>query len=90
MAQSLYLVLLQKPELDGDIVAHSLVLLAVGLEVLLGELYLGHGGGVAGAQVQLLQIGAVGVVLDPMSRGTISVKGWRPTNVHESLTITNP
>lgn len=35
------------------------------LELLLGELDLGHGGGIARPQVQLLQVGAVRVVLDP-------------------------
>ncbi|TNN89739.1 hypothetical protein EYF80_000342 [Liparis tanakae] len=51
------LVLLQELQLDGDVVAHPLVLLAVDLELQLGELDLGRGGGVPGPQVQLLQIG---------------------------------
>lgn len=59
-----HLVLLQELELDRDVVSHPLVLLAVDLELLLGLLHLGCGGGVARPQAQLLQVGAVGVILN--------------------------
>ena len=59
------LVLFQELQLDGDVVSHPLVLLAVDLELLLGQLDLGHGGGVTWAQIQLLQICTVRVILHP-------------------------
>lgn len=64
-----YLVLLQELELDRHVAAHLLVLLAVDLELQLGLLYLGQGGGVARAQVQLLQVCAVRVILNPGGMG---------------------
>lgn len=70
------LVLFQELQLDGDVVAHPLVLLAVDLELQLGDLDLGRGGGVTGPQVQLLQIGTVRVVLDPGRYSEIKSKHY--------------
>lgn len=61
-----HLVLFQEPQLDGDVISHPLVLLAVRLEQLLGLLDLGQGVGVAWSKVQLLQISAVSIVLNPV------------------------
>lgn len=62
-----HLVLFQELQLDGDVVSHPLVLLAVDLELLLGLLDLGHGGGVTWPQIQFLQICTVRVILNPGS-----------------------
>lgn len=64
---SAHLVLLQEPQLDRDVVSHPLVLVAVDLELLLGLLHLGSGGGIARPQIQLLQVGTVRVILNPGS-----------------------
>lgn len=60
-----HLVLFQELQLDGDVVSHLLVLLSVDLEQLLGLLNLGQGVGIAWPKIQLLQISAVSVVLNP-------------------------
>lgn len=59
------LILFQELQLDGDVVSHPLVLLAVDLELLLGVLNLGHGVGITWPQIQLLQICTVRVILNP-------------------------
>lgn len=61
-----HLVLLQELQLDGDVVSHPLVLLPVDLEQLLGLLNLGQGVGIARSKIQLLQIGAVSIILNPV------------------------
>lgn len=60
-----HLVLLQELQLDGDVVSHPLVLLPVELEHLLELLNLGQGVGIARSKVQLLQISAVSIILNP-------------------------
>lgn len=64
-----HLVLLQELQLDGDVVSHLLVLLPVDLEQLLGLLDLGQGVGIAWSKIQLLQISAVSIVLNPACDG---------------------
>lgn len=61
-----HLVLFQELQLDGDVISHPLVLLPVLLEQLLGLLDLGQGVGVAWSKIQLLQISAVSIVLNPV------------------------
>lgn len=61
-----HLVLFQELQLDGDVISHPLVLLPVCLEQLLGLLDLGQGVGVTRSKIQLLQISAVSVVLNPV------------------------
>lgn len=60
-----HLVLFQELQLDGDVISHPLVLLPVRLEQLLGLLDLGQGVGVTWSKIQLLQISAVSIVLNP-------------------------
>lgn len=62
-----HLVFFQELQLDRDIVSHPFVLLAVDLELLLGLLDLGHGGGITWPQIQLLQICTVCIILNPRS-----------------------
>lgn len=62
-----HLVLFQELQLDRDVVSHPFVLLAVDLELLLGLLDLGHGGGITWPQIQLLQICTVCIILNPRS-----------------------
>lgn len=59
------LVFFKELQLDRNIVSHPLVLLTVDLELLLGLLDLGHGGGITWPQIQLLQICAVCIILNP-------------------------
>lgn len=60
-----HLVLLQELQLDGDVVSHPLVLLSVDLEQLLGLLDLRQGVSITRSKIQLLQISAVSVILNP-------------------------
>lgn len=59
------LVLFQELQLDGEVVSHPLVLLSVDLEQLLGLLNLGQGVGITWSKIQLLQISAVSIILNP-------------------------
>lgn len=61
-----HLVLFQELQLDGDVLSHSLILLSVDLEQLLGLLNLGQGVGITWSKIQLLQIGAVSIILNPV------------------------
>lgn len=63
------LVLLQELELDGDVAAQPLVLLLVDLVLLLGGVDPGQHCSVPRAHVQLLQVGAVRVELQPSAGG---------------------
>lgn len=60
-----HLVLLQQLQLDRQGVPHLLVPLPLGLEIFLGALQFRHCGGIARPEVQLLQVNAVRVVLNP-------------------------
>ena len=64
-----YLIFLQELKLDGHIIAHLLILVTMDLELQLGLLYLGQGGGITGAQVQLLQVRTVRIILNPGEEG---------------------
>lgn len=61
-----HLVLFQELQLDGDVVSHPLELLSVDLEELLGLLNLGQGVGITWSKIQLLQISAVSIILNPV------------------------
>lgn len=59
-----HLILLQQLDFDGQVVSGLLVPLPLALELFLGALQFGQGGGVPRPQVQLLQVDAVRIVLD--------------------------
>lgn len=60
-----HLILLQQLDFDGQVVSGPLVPLPLALELFLGALQFGQGGGVPRPQVQLLQVDAVRIILNP-------------------------
>lgn len=66
-----HLVLLQQFDLDAQVVSDLLVSLPLVLELFLGSLQFGQRAGVPWPQVQLLQVHAERIVLDPEQVHTI-------------------
>lgn len=60
-----HLVFLQELELDGDVVAQSLVFVLVDLILLLCGIDARHGHGIPWSHVEFFQIGSVSVKLQP-------------------------